>query len=512
VAAGAAAAGAGRFATPEENPGAPRNPNPTDPQRGNCPQDRGGAQGKGNIGDGSDVANVIFSTTSLPGFNGPHVPPPAGGKVNPITRTNFFKVAQSVNDAKHLHAVKTVTNADGEAGVLFIPSRCGGDRYRIRAYLGPPKFSGAGSNGQGAGAVSVDTGTFVLWRHMRISRYVRQPSSNVDPTLLADAKANAVGLNIGNIVLPAVATANDYLQRVFAADATGTVKTPSAADLSFTVPSAATGFDPLPVQWARAFVEVEIDRAAQSTVPETMSNDDWERARAQAFRDGQGQMASLGLNLDLERLFYFGTAKPASLTVDNAVVQLPMRSIQSYNGPTAAPAVAANRRIGAPGNTVANIQKLIANYMIPGFIRSLSSNGYTPGITIVQAVYGCTWTMFSNNANGNYSNSSGESYDYRAGALWAGVAAYPTTPIVPAPSPNALPWANYGFTSNVCHELGHVNFCLHSNPPEAHNAIRHDPGASNLSVCLMSYQNCEGQFCAKCLFSLRGWDLSKLTY
>jgi len=69
---------------------------------------------------------------------------------------------------------------------------------------------------------------------------------------------------------------------------------------------------------------------------------------------------------------------------------------------------------------VNRINDLIGNYMIPGFIRFLSSNGYTAGITIVQAAYGCTWTMFHNNAQGNYSDSSGEAFDYRAGALWAG--------------------------------------------------------------------------------------------
>ena len=51
-------------------------------------------------------------------------------------------------------------------------------------------------------------------------------------------------------------------------------------------------------------------------------------------------------------------------------------------------------------------------------------------------------------------------------------------------------------------------FCLHANPPEAFNAIRHDPAANNLSVCVMSYQNCEGHYCAKCLFALRGWNLA----
>jgi hypothetical protein len=512
-AAAAGTAGPASFAGPEENPTGARAPQATDPQRGNCPHDRGGIQGQGNLNNGTDVAGHVFRVGSTAGFNAAHTAP-ATGKINTIKRTVFFPLAERVNDADRRHCVKAKTNSEGEAGVIFTPSRCGGDRYRLRAFLGPPTLNGPGSDGQGASAVRVDTGTLVNWRSLRISRYVRQPANAVDATLLDDARANAVALNIGNIVLPAVATATDYLRRVFAADGTGALQGVNGlreADFSFVVP-APGGFDPLPVQWARSFVEVEIDRAANGGAAEALDNAEWERARQQAVRDGQGAMGALGLNLDLDRLFYMGAHKPAGLTVNNAVVHLPMRSIQNYNDPAVAPALPAARRISAGGNTVARIQDLIGNYMIPGFIRTLSFNGYTPGLTIVQAAYGCTWTMFSNDAQGNYSNSSGESFDYHAGALWGGAAAYPTAPLVPAPVPVRLPWANYGFTSNVCHEVGHTLFCLHANPPEAFNAIRHDPAANNLSVCVMSYQNCEGQFCAKCLFALRGWDLSLLTY
>ena len=507
--AAAAGAGPGQFAQGEENPTGARQPDPSDPQRGNCPQDRGGEQGKGNLGDGTDVAGVIFSTTSLPGFNAAHTPP-VGGTVNPITRTNFFPLAERVNDPKHLHAIKAKTNADGEAGVIFMPSRSGGDRYRFRVYLGPPTMAGAGGDGTGTAAVKVETGTFVTWRSMRISRYVQQPARNVDATLLADAAANAPAqvLPIGgvNVNMPAInpanaSAANDYLRRAFVVDNSGTYRGLSTGDFSMTVPAAGQ-FDSLPVQWARAFVEVEIDRAAQGNLPETMTNGDWTNARIQALRDGVVGMGRLGLNLDLERLLLMGASQPASLNVTNAVVHLPMRSIQDYNTGAGAPPAA--RRIG-PLNTAARVQQLIAEYVVSGFVRWFSFNGYTPGVTAIQGAYGNSWILFF-----NYSNSSGESYDYRGGTIWAGAAAYPNVPTVP--SPGGLPWANYGFTSNTCHEIGHICFCLHANPPAAGNAVFHDPTANNRSVCVMSYQNCEGQFCAKCLFALRGWNIATLTY
>jgi hypothetical protein len=506
----AANAGPERFALREENPTGSRAPNATDPQRGNCPRDRGGVQGFGSLNDGSDVADHLFSIQSVGGFNAAHAAP-AAGTVNPITRTVFFPLAQRVNDAARQHCVQAQTNSQGEAGVIFTPSRCGGDRYRLRAFLGPPTLTGPGNDGQGDLAVRADTGTLVVWRSMRISRYVQQQITGVDPTLVADAHAHTYTSHVGHLVFPRVNNETDYLRRLFVADGNNVNQGLNTLDLSFVVP-APGGFDPLPVQWARAFVEVQIDRAAQAAIPEILTNGDWENARAQAVRDGQAAMSSLGLRLDLDRLFYTGANKPATLNVDNAVVHLPMRSVSDYNGPAGSHVVAANQRIGVGGNSVWNIQRLLGSYMILGFIRSLSSNGYLPGMCIIQGAYGCTWTLIRNYPQGDYSDSSGESTDYRAGAIWAGAAAYPNAPVVPGPAITQLPWMTYGFNSNTCHEIGHTLFCLHSNPPEFANAGRHDPANSNRSVCVMSYQNCEGQFCAKCLFAQRGWNLAQLTY
>lgn len=509
--AAAGTAGPAAFAGPEENPTGARAPQATDPQRGNCPHDRGGIQGHGNLDNGSDVAGHVFRVESTAGFNAAHTAP-ASGTINAITRTVFFPLAERVNDADRKHCVKAKTNAEGEAGVIFTPSRCGGDRYRFRAFLGPPTINGPGADGQGDTAVRVDTGTLVNWRSLRISRFVQQPFSAVDATLIADAQANSPGFTInlnhgGTAVFPNVTNANDYLQRAYVVDAGGTNRGLPPISLSFDMPAAgAAGFDPVPVQFARAFVEIEIDRAAQGALPETLGNDDWEAARAQAVRDAQAHLGTLGLNLDLNRLFYMGASKPATLTVANAVVHLPMRSVADYNGPAGAPAVPATQRIRNTGaNNPNRIGDLVGNYLVPGFMRSLSFNGYTPGLTLVQAAYNCTWVLFS-----MYNDSSGESFDYRAAAIWAGAVTYPTAPIVPTNI--GLPWANYGGSSNMCHEMGHDLFCLHANPPEPGNAIRHDPAGSNRSVCVMSYQNCEGHFCAKCLFALRGWNLAQLTY
>jgi len=278
------------------------------------------------------------------------------------------------------------------------------------------------------------------------------------------------------------------------------------ANLSTTF-SAAAAFSSLPVQWARAFVEVEIDRAAQAALPEVLTQADWQAARRQALADGRVGMGAIGLNLDLARLLYMEPGAPASVNVNSAIVHLPMRSTVAYNN--SLPPGQAARRFGAPGNTVANVQTLIWNYLLGGFIRSLSSNGYTPGLVAVQGAFACTWQL-SGSPNGNFPGNSGLAFEHRGGYVWMGSAAYPTAVTVPS-APGQL---TYDFTSNTCHELGHCCYRDHGAPPGTApvEGLKHDPTATNLSICVMSYQACEGQFCSKCLFSFRGWNLATLTY
>ncbi len=498
--ASAAGAGPDRFTQPELNPTGARAPAATDPQRGNCPSDRGGLQGHGSPDNGSDVAGHLFAIASSPGFNAAHTAP-AAGTVNPITRSVFFPAAERVNDAERKHCVKAKTNSEGEAGVIFMPSRCGGDHYRLRAFLGPPTISGPGSDGVGASALRVDTGTFVLWRHLRISRYLQHPVGAPDPVLLADAQAN-----LATATIP-IANATDYLRRVNVINPGGVNVGMATASFSTTFNAAAI-FVSLPVQWARAFVETEVDRAAAGALPEILTQADWQAARQQALADGIAGMVPVSLNLDLAKLLYMEPGAPASIDVNSAIVHMPMRSRTAYNA-SLTPAQAA-LRIGAPGNTVAKIQTLIWNYLLGGFLRSVASNGYTPGLVLMHGGFGVTWAMF-NSPNGNFPGNSGLAFEHRGGYVWLGAAAYPTVPTVP-PAAGQL---TYDFTSNCCHELGHSMYRDHGSPPDGATsgaAGKHDPLASNFSICVMSYQACEGQFCSKCLFSFRGWNFSQLPY
>ncbi|MCB9897646.1 MAG: peptidoglycan-binding protein [Planctomycetes bacterium] len=489
--------GPAALTTAQETPTGARKQDDKDPQKGNARFDRGGLQGHGSLADGSDVAGHLFEVASRAGFNAAH-----GARALPFTALPVAEQAAPVGDS-HKHAVKAKSNADGFAGVIFVPSRCGGDRYRLRAYVGPPNLLGPGSDGNGPGAARVDTGTFVVWRNMRVSRYVQQPVGNPAPALLAEA-------NTPNY---SIATNAAYLQTAFVCDSVGTNVGLPTADFSGTGNASAV-FDGVRRQWARAFVEVEIDRAAAASLPATMTQADWQAARNTALADCQAGQATLGLNLNLPVLFHMETG--TTVTMANAVTNIPMRSWEAYN---AHPSVTAAQRIvgGAVGNTIANINSMMMNFALPGFLRAFSHLGFAPGLTVITGGYGYTWQLL-----GLDSNYSGLALNYRGCFVWAGNAAYPNViPVPPLPAPPGPPappqpqppWMPYDFSSNTCHEMGHVCYREHgpgfdpgSGAPGGAKAARHDVQTANQSLCVMSYQSSEGQFCAHCLFAFRGWD------
>lgn len=486
--------GPAKYADIEEKPTGVRAPDPADPQGGNCPQDRGGNQGKGSLNDGSDVANVVFSTTSMPGFNEAYKVE-GGNPTRPAKRTHFFPTATGVSSSDHgLHAVKAKTNDEGEAGVIFTPSRCGGDRYRIRAYVGHDTITGPGKDGSGDHAVRVDTGTFVVWRNIRISRYVRQPVNPPAAPLLAEV--NNATYNI--------TTNNRYLQCTNARWNSNAAYTGvPTADFNTKVDAGAV-YDSIPVQWARAFVEVDIDKGIK--LPEEMSQADWQAAREQAWRDAELGMTTLAMDLNLHEFLHMGTA---AINVKNSVVHIPMRTWQAYNALFPGPDPKRINMGAVSGNNRDNIVRLFREYMVPGFFRSLSRNGYTPGYTIIQGGFGCTWQLLQN----LIPNNSGWSLEYRGGAVWGGSDWYPTA--INAPPPAGPPWGAYNFTCNSAHELGHVIYRLHApgNDPGGSPGGGFDPDVHDdiaKSLCVMSYRTCEGQFCARCLFAFRGWNIKAM--
>ncbi len=492
-------AGPATAASGEENPTGALAPNASDPQRRNTHHQRGGRRGHGSLTDCTDVAGVIFPVASTPGFNAAHSPARAS------VTAPFLNVAERARPqgTSHQHAVRAKTNDQGEAGVIFLPSRCGGDSYKLRAYIGPADPANPRpheTDGTGIRATRVDTGTLVVWRNIRISRYVKQPCTGVAADLLAGAQAAPYS----------DATANDYLRRVFVVDSGGTNVGIDDVDMSLRVRAgfsnrvaAGDPFDSLPVNFAKAFCEIEFDPGANAA--EAMTDADWANARATAVADAAMAQSAIGCNYDLARLFYLEPGAPA-ITMSDAVCNVPMRTPAQYDALVASP-----RQTTDPGNSPRpNGQRLFFEFICTGFARYFSNSGYVPGLCIVQGGYGATWQILH-----EIDDNSGMSLEYRVGTVWAGKAFYSDTNGVRvfgaggAP-PQGPPWIGYNTTSNACHELGHVMLRLHGPGADVNrgagggnSAAVHD--AINNSICVMSYKSCEGQYCAKCLFAFRGW-------
>lgn len=476
------------------------------PQAYNCPKDHGGKNGIGKLDDGTDVDDVIFATKSTKGFNTKgartkHPPYPVAEKVTP-------------SGDKHKHAVKAKANDEGEAGVIFTPSSCGGDLYRIRAYVGPDTLKGPGSDGTGAAAVCVNTGTFVIWRHLRISQYVRHDAGGpanelLDPVYGAHSVAEQNTYLTGCYVVDTAAPPVN--QGLAPMDCASTAK-PVAANVG----QLNGQFDRVVSQFAKAFCEVE----GPPETPHTLTDDEWTKARAQALADMEKGMKKLNLKLDLRKLFHFDTA---AITRSNAVTHLPMREPTEYSNLFS---VTSKKRMAPAGfarNTPAWIEQLFWDYGVKGFLRAITRNGYLPGLTVIQGAFGCAWQILVDGAgNTLISGYSGMAMEYRGAFVWCGSVAYPRIILVP-PNKEAGwtdAWQSYDYTSNCCHEMGHCLSRVHApgnNPGGTPGGVPagfsgpnlHDPLAD--SICVMAYKACEGQFCAKCLFAFRGWSLKNLT-
>jgi len=492
--AGAAqAAGAGpRKLDDEVSQRNPHNLEDDDPQRHNAPRRYGGKAGRGSVSAGTNVAAWMFRTQSTDGFNTEgdrteHEPYPLAERVAP-------------SGDSHKHAVKAQTNSEGEAGVIFMPSRCGGDRYRFRAYVGPDTLANDGSDER---AVRVDTGTLVVWRSIRISRYVQMPYAGTPHTDLVTQFQVKTGIPAGPD------NADEYLERAHVAEfnfGTGSyTRHPlPEADLDETMPvstfAAGQPFDRIVAQFARAFCEVVLDGRL-----ETLTDAEWNQARQQALRDATEGANDRSLNLDLERLLFLEATSP--LTVANSVTHLPMRTDTAYNA-----GLPLNQQIDPHEDAAATedeVERLWWDYMLSGFIRALTHDGFMPGLTVVQAAYGSSWQLCGTPRM--IGDSSGYAVQYAGAFVWAGQAFYPTPPPRISDAVGC-----YDYTSNVCHELGHCLYREHApgDPPPGSSAAGgiktalHDTLTD--CICVMSYARCEGQFCAKCLYALRGWDMREI--
>lgn len=212
-----------------------RNRNATtggDPQVDNAHSSVGGKRGNAAAGN-ARAANILQTDTLHPTFH------------NPQSLSVAFA-------SSHSNAAKATTNSEGKAAVVFMPSRTGGDRFRLRAFVDPIPESGAdqSSDGTEGFAVKADTGTFVVFKILRISKYMRWNYPGADP---------------GNCGGPL----NNF-------DTTGVIAT----------------------EFSRGWLDVTVESLAQS--PQQITQAQWRQAIR--FARGRVNTGSLSQNYDLNTL------------------------------------------------------------------------------------------------------------------------------------------------------------------------------------------------------------------
>ncbi len=502
------------------------------PQINNSHESCGGKRKSGNQTDGSDVNNIIFTLGEVPGFSKDHDPPPAGidaegngARAADPAPPPFKRVEQSDQP----HAVKSKTNDDGEAGVIFMPSRCAGDRYRIRAFLALPSGT-PGSDGKGAEAVRFDTGTFVVWRNIRISRFVRQQLSEAN---LNDVMVNQHYGRADNHAIGANDKKN-WMRHFFAVDGAGNWK--GLADYEMqTISTGAVGadFDGFRAAMARAFCEFEEE---PGFALENLTQAEWNAALSCGIDDAKqvglsagphGLPAPVRANFTaarLDRLFFREAGNTDNVNVNSGFC-IPALTAAAFDARTGANLLTGPNQ----ANNKSWVAAIITRYVLSGFMRHMSKNGYLPGLTIVQSV------MSSNLGKepGFGLGFSGIAGHYRGAFIFYGKEAYPV-------HIGDAAGLSYGFSANTTHEMGHLLFSVHAPGNDNHNSCAggvrtnwhdchgllvdnanqitnavfpagHDSageprGNPAYGACLMSYRRCEGQFCSRCLFQLRGWN------
>ncbi len=511
-----------------ENHSLDDNKKKNDPQWPNAHADFGGKREHA-----SGVDNIIFALGDIGGFTKPHDPPPAaigGGPPRPPPPPpqqgssgppfQYFNPAESLGDAT-LHAVKTKTNDNSEAGVVFTPSRLSGDRYRLRVWIHDPEMvsDDAKNKGEGMEAARVETGTIVVWRNIRWSRLatLKLPApGDINAHIVARAK-------VPPDTKPASgASRAERLMWTYLAIPEGKKVGRGLAKIEIDGPiqtgKLGTPFNAIHVNFARGFCELECDPKFFQDITEQEWRDARDRAVADALFVG---CRELGLVLDLDVLF-FKDGAAAGFKIDHKTgFLMPARTPADYdaaNGMGVVLAATDPAELDAVNATRQKLGSLITSYMYPGFFRHISKNGYLPGFTIVHALF--STNLMSDNEGGGtvISGASGMAQHYNGAYNFFGCEeSWPE-------KVGDDVWFGYSYTCNVMHEIGHVLYKehdagLHGGSPAGGPMPQYHDNAGYVTeataetdepphgTCIMSYRACEGEFCAKCCAGLRGWNI-----
>ncbi|MCL5270484.1 MAG: peptidoglycan-binding protein [bacterium] len=370
---------------------------------------------------------------------------------NPAAKTDVVK-----------NAVRAQSNDDGEAGVIFMPSRCGGDRYRIRAFVGPGTLDSDGTE-IGMSHI-VETGSLVVWRMVRVARFMEQKGPALDH----------VGAGDNSLI------AKEY---------------------------------------AKAYIKMIFDKTAVVEI----SDDDWKKAYG-AARDKAINSTTLGAR----NVLHLDTLLPANPPTGEGfwIPMLTSAAYNAAVADRKFTHNATGRITGPPavmgtGGALKELQSFMLNEMM----RYYTDNGFCPGVTLIRSksVQRLEYDLAINSQlggmsmtwHGCYTFLNDAEYKSLAGPFaWGKTGANPTEAIAVHEAGHT--WLmRHQFTNNNENDGAFVNY-LHENfyaitITPAGNANFNAAASDVKKMCNMSYHpDIAGEFCGKCLLSLSGWNIRKV--
>ncbi|HBY63337.1 MAG TPA: hypothetical protein DEH78_26235, partial [Solibacterales bacterium] len=471
---------------------------PTDPQKDNVWHERGGKLGH------ADGIKAVLGQPAAP-IDGFHTK-------RADAKKDFGTLALATMPAdtgRNPHASECKTNDKGFAGVLMDPSRCGGDRYKLRAYIDPDWLLRE-SNGP-VHEPEAKCGTLVVWRNLRLYRYYQMPNpwaAGTAPspwlsTILEKGKYppghhefQMMGLNspmIDLAVFPGLATEARVYQPLNPGDL---LKINERGEQLMYRPLAVSP-TPFTTQFAWGYCEWIADAPSKSVLGNQERLDAMEFARNALERwwSAQGYQ-----DVHWDTLFGFPKVTPRVDATSPFLFN--MRVFSHYNELIANdPALAG---VYAPFDLVANDDKqkmtVGLQFFVEAMMEYLCGGGSLPGFTIVQIPRGdntearAGYMTGTSTITSGYGTGSRGFYISHTESVYHGV------------------FRIYPNTGNALHEFGHVLGLAHQMPAgaslvDAHQRAVNDPWqkpTADQCVCVMSYSGCYGDLCGECLLSLRG--------
>ncbi len=400
---------------------------------------------------------------------------------------------------RHGYAVCAKANEKGNAGVIFMPSRCGGDTYKLRAYVGPESLEFAGEDENGP---VVETGTMVVWRNLRLYKYYQRPTP----------ASNAVHANVAGIFTdgdpntPKKAI-TDYVPAAGAGARTPTVDITDAGgaeavhnetpfeqwwDGALNPNYRSVDHRPSGViqQYKQCYCEMIVEAAARA--PEQLTEAQWQAALDEAIKAAQ---RSFPKRVDWDEL----------LVREPSPYLLAIRHWKNYNKriQTKAYAAPATKPPDMTPTDILPVADALGYYGVEALMMHLAGGGVLPGFTIVQTLAATPWDDWG-----------------VATVATSGLAAAGRAVVLSySQDTYAGDWFCYSVSSNAVHELSHVLMRTHQqpNPNNGDWDLHQDQsqqGVASVSgecTCVMSYMGCYGELCGRCVLALRGWKAKSAT-